>query len=109
MEEIRYINRRKNLVNEIEDRSVVILYSQEAPHKTTDQYYPYEINRNFYYLTGLKRSNFLLVIQKDGKNYFEYLFIEEATDYSDKWLGKRLTKTEASSISGIEEKNIFFI
>lgn len=109
MEEIRYINRRKNLINEIDDRSVVIMYSQEAPHKTTDQYYPYEINRNFYYLTGLKRSNFILIIQKDGKNYFEYLFIEEATDYSNKWLGKRMTKTEASSASGIDEKNIYFI
>ena len=109
MEENRYLLRRKYLLKEIEDRSVVILYSQEAPHKTTDQYYPYEINRNFYYLTGLNRSNFLLVLQRDGSNCFEYLFIEEATDYSNKWLGKRMTKAEASLESGIAEKNIYFV
>ena len=109
MEENRFLLRRKILLKEIEDRSVVILYSQEAPHKTADQYYPYEINRNFYYLTGLNRSNFTLVLQKDGLNFIEYLFIEEATDYSNKWLGKRLKKDEASLISGIDEKNIYFV
>lgn len=109
MNENRFSIRRNNLIKEIEDRSIVILYSLEAPHKTTDQYYPYEINRNFYYLTGLKKSNFTLLLQKDGKNQFEYLFIEEATDYSNKWLGKRMTKQEASLLSGIDEKNIFFV
>lgn len=109
MNENRFSLRRLNLIKEIEDRSIVILYSLEAPHKTTDQYYPYEINRNFYYLTGLKKSNFTLILQKDGKNQFEYLFIEEATDYSNKWLGKRMSKQEASLISGIDEKNIFFV
>lgn len=109
MDENRYLLRRRNLLKEIEDRSVIILYSQEAPHKTTDQYYPFEINRNFFYLTGLTRSNFLLVLQKDGSNFFEYLFIEEATDYSNKWLGKRMTKSEASLASGLSEKNIFFV
>lgn len=109
MNENRFSTRRFNLIKEIEDRSIVILYSLEAPHKTTDQYYPYEINRNFYYLTGLKKSNLTLLLQKDGKNQFEYLFIEEATDYSNKWLGKRMTKQEASLVSGIEEKNIFFV
>jgi len=109
MEQNRYANRRKHLLKEIDDRSVVILYSLEAPHKTTDQYYPYEINRNFYYLTGLKKSNFTLLLHKDGNNQFEYLFIEEATDYSNKWLGKRMSKNEASELSGIDEKNIFFV
>jgi len=109
MEQNRFTNRRKSLLKEIEDRSIVILFSLDAPHKTTDQYYPYEINRNFYYLTGLKKSNFTLILQKDGNNQYEYLFIEEATDYSNKWLGKRMSKKEASDLSGIEEKNILFV
>ena len=96
-------------MKQIEDVSLVVLFSLEAPHKTADQFYPYEINRNFYYLTGLKRSNFTLVLQKDGTRFLEYLFIEEPSDYATKWLGRRMTKEEASDISGIAIQSIYYL
>jgi Xaa-Pro aminopeptidase len=96
MEKNRFKERRLSLVKQLEDRSALLLFSLEAPHKTTDQFYPYETNRNFYYLTGLQKPNFTLLLMKDNQQYFEFLFIEEASDYANKWLGKRMTKAEAA-------------
>lgn len=100
---------RESLLNEMKDSSFALFYSGSAPHKTQDQTYVYTPNRNFYYLTGLKRENFVLVLIKGAQRTFEFLFIEEPSDYATKWLGKRLTKEEASEISGIDVNQIRYV
>jgi len=109
MNNLEYKNRRKALTDEFIENSFALLASGEAMHKTWDQFHKFIPNRHFYYLTGLKRENFFLFLAKDGENYLEYIFIEEATDYSNKWLGKRLTKEEVNIISGIELDNIMYV
>ncbi|MGD9761093.1 MAG: aminopeptidase P family protein [Candidatus Izemoplasmatales bacterium] len=109
MKNTEYINRRKNLLVELIDGSFAILASGEAMHKTWDQFHKYIPNRHFFYLTGLKRENFFLLLAKDGNKCFEYIFIEEPSDYANKWLGRRLTKEEVSDISGIEISNILYV
>jgi len=104
-----FVKNRKDFCEHMEDLSFAVFFSGEAPHKSTDQYYPYVANRNFYYLTGLPRPNYILVLGKNGTSTFEYLFIEEATDFSEKWLGHRLSKEEAANISGFDIKTIFFL
>lgn len=97
------------LLNEMKSYSFAVFFAGEAPSKTTDQFYPFEPNRNFYYLTGLEVQNAILVLLKDETITYEYLFIEEATDYSNKWLGKRLTKEEVEVISGVSVNYIKFV
>lgn len=109
MDNKEYMLRRKILMDELMDNSFALLASGEAMHKTWDQFHKYIPNRHFYYLTGLERENFFLFMAKDQDNYLEYIFIEEASDYTNKWLGKRLTKKEVETISGIQESNIFFV
>lgn len=109
MKSAEFIQRRKVLIDELVEDSFALLASGEAMHKTWDQFHKYIPNRHFYYLTGLKRENFFLFLAKDRDLYLEYIFIEEKTDFSDKWLGKRMTKEEVSIVSGIEEKNIFYV
>ncbi|MFA7076612.1 MAG: aminopeptidase P family protein, partial [Candidatus Izemoplasmatales bacterium] len=109
MKNIEYTHRRKILMDELVDNSFALLASGEAMHKTWDQFHKYIPNRHFYYLTGLRRENFFLFLAKDGDDYVEYIFIEEATDFSDKWLGKRLSKKEVCEVSGIDEKNILYV
>ena len=41
----------------MEDNSLLILYSGEAPHRSADAYHHFEENKNFFYLTGLRREN----------------------------------------------------
>ncbi|MDY0140208.1 MAG: Xaa-Pro aminopeptidase [Candidatus Izemoplasmatales bacterium] len=104
-----FIERRKILIDELLDNSFALLASGEAMHKTWDQFHKYIPNRNFFYLTGLMRENFVLFLAKDDSQIHEYIFIEEASDYANKWLGKRLTKQEVSEISGIDINNILYV
>lgn len=109
MNELIFQNRRKALFDRLEDGSFAIIYAGEAPHKTNDQFFPFVVDRNFHYLTGLNRSAFILVLIKSGAKHLEFLFIEEPSDYATKWLGRRMTKEEAVEISGIPLSNIYFV
>jgi len=99
---------RQNFIKLISDSSVVILDSGQAPHKTTDQYYYYTPNRNFFFLTGLNEESMRLMIVKGVKETFTFLFIEETTEYMRKWVGEKMSKEEASEISGIPSSKIYF-
>jgi Xaa-Pro aminopeptidase len=102
-------NHREALMRRLGDRSMVVLCSGHAPHKTTDQYYFFTPNKNFYYLTGLSEQKMKLVLIKDSDQMNSYLFIEETTEYMRQWTGERMSKKEASERCGIDEKNIFYL
>lgn len=102
-----YINNRKNYLNSINDNSVTILFSGNTYQRSADQDYPYSVNRNFYYLTGINQANVILVLVKGNTGIKEYLLIEENDPVLVKWVGKKLEKEEAKEISGIE--NILYL
>lgn len=109
MNSIDFVRRRKILMDEMIDQSFALLASGEAMHKTLDQFHKFIPNRHFFYLTGLTRENFVLLLAKNDGKYLEYIFIEEASDYATKWLGKRMTKAEVAAVSGFDVNNILFI
>ena len=100
---------RKNLIKLLKKESVVLLDSGKAPHKTTDQFYHYTTQRNFFYLTGLNEEKCKLVIIKSKKTVSTLLFIEETTEYMRQWLGERISKKEASDITKIPEAKIYYL
>ncbi|XFA99542.1 aminopeptidase P family protein [Candidatus Izemoplasma sp. B36] len=109
MNNTQYKQRRAEFCKLMKKESFALLTSGFAPYKGKDQLHPFFVNRNFYYLTGLQRERFVLVLLNSEKSHYEFLFIEEPSDYATKWLGSRLTKAEASEISGINELNIFYM
>ncbi|MBU1020214.1 MAG: Xaa-Pro peptidase family protein, partial [Firmicutes bacterium] len=100
---------RKNLTNLIDEESVILLDSGIAPHKTADEFYEYAPQRNFYYLTGLNEANCKLMMLKGEKEVSTMLFIEETTEYMRQWVGEKITKEEASQISGIPVNRIYYL
>ncbi len=104
-----FIKRRKALSKKLTDQSFVLFASGQAKHKSLDQNFKYFPNRNFYFLTGLKRENFILLLARNKLANLEYIFIEEPSDFAAKWLGKRMTKAEVSEVSGINEKHIHYL
>ena len=103
------IQRRKRIFNSIEEDSLVVLHSGYAPFKSADSNYDFHVNRNFYYLTGIEQENVILVIGNAHGSYYEYLFIQETSEYYENWFGHLLTKEEANDISGVEVKDIKYI
>ena len=69
------IQRRRKIVNSIEDNSIVILHSGYAPFKSADSCYDYHVNRNFYYLTGIEQEDVTLVLGNANGKPYEYLFL----------------------------------
>ncbi|MTI70515.1 MAG: aminopeptidase P family protein [Firmicutes bacterium] len=98
-----YINKRKKILDSVDDNSIVVLFSGKAPLRSADQNYRFTPNRNFYYLTGLERENFILLISKRKNKIKETLFIEKPNKELEKWLGFKMRKDEANEISGIED------
>ena len=102
------IKRRKRIFNILDDNSILVLHSGFAPFKSADASYEFNVNHNFYYLAGIDQEDVTLVIGKANGKYYEHLFIEENDDYKTKWVGAKLTKEEASELSGYDIKNISY-
>ena len=101
--------RRNNLFAKLQDNSVVILHSGYSVHKTADECHEFRVNNNFYYLANINQENSILAIGKSNGEYFEKLFIEEPTEYHEKWLGHQLRIDEASNLAQMDAKNIGFV
>ena len=95
-------NRRVKLLEGKTAPAMVCIFSGKAPMKSLDQAYPFCVDRNFYYLTGIERENMILVMRKTPTgDYTEALYIEPYDELLAKWVGARMSAKEATEISGI--------
>ena len=70
-----YAERRARFFEKIETESLVLLFSGIAKKKSYDEDYPFEVNRNFYYLTGIDQEDSVLMLVKSGGERREDLLI----------------------------------
>ncbi len=101
------IERREKLYDCLKDNSVLILYAGVAKKKSADETYDFCVNKNFYYLTGVKQEGSILFVAKQDGIIKEYLFVSEYDELKEKWTGKRLTSDEARALSGID--NVMYL
>ena len=98
-----YIARRKRLLENKGENTAVVIFSGMAPMKSQDEAYPFAVDRNFFYLTGIERENMILLVRKNYLGeYSETLFIEPYDEVLAKWVGGRMRGAEATEISGVE-------
>ena len=97
-----YSTRRNKILDKLENNSLLILFAGQARKKSGDESFPFDINRNFYYLTGIEQENSVLLLVKCDGEISEYLFIDEKNEKIEKWTGIKMTVEEAREISGIE-------
>lgn len=100
---MKVAERRDAVLQQMEENSMLVLYSGMGVHISADDYYPFEANRNFFYLTGLRRENMILVMVKQGETPKTMLFIEPADPHLVRWTGKRVSEEEARKITGIQD------
>ncbi len=103
-----FLVNRNRLFEQLEESSILLLHSGNAPHKTTDQFYPFRVSKNFFYLTGIKESNCTLMLVKTNQEEKTFLFIDETTEFMRQWVGEKISKEDASRISGIEQSDIMY-
>lgn len=93
---------RRLFAKGLEEDSIAVLFSGHAPYYSADGQYPYVPNKNFYYLTGLERENFVLVFIKKGDKTKTALYIERPNPDIEKWTGIKMRREQAEEISGID-------
>lgn len=94
--------RREKLLENKQGPCMVCIFSGIAPMKSADEAYPFSVNRNFYYLTGIERENMILVLRKSYTgDVTETLYIEPYDEFLAKWVGARMKADEATAISGV--------
>lgn len=95
--------RREAVLERMPRGSMAILYSGVEVHVSADEYAPFQGNRNFFYLTGLRRENMALVMDKTGERASVTLFIEPANPDAERWYGRKVTVEEARETSGLQD------
>ena len=59
-----FATRRQKVVDTLEDQSALYLFSGEVKQRSLDGDYPFCVNRNFFYLTGLDEPGYVLQVTK---------------------------------------------
>lgn len=98
-----YKRRQEKVFNKLNDGAILILYSGVAPKKSADQVYPYEVNRNFYYLTGIDQPDSYLLMVKGANNKKSILFLEPYSELKALWEGEVLKFDVAKELSQVDD------
>jgi len=88
-------NRRDELRKSLPNNSVAVFFANPVRNRSNDVDYVYHQDPNFYYLTGYREPNALVLVFKDeqtidGKTLNEVLFVQERNETAEMWTGKRL-------------------
>lgn len=97
-----YFGNRQKLYESLPDNTLAILFSGRPVRKTADEDYPFYANRNFLYLTGIDKEDFILLAEKEEGAVKETLFILPPDAHAERWTGARMKEPEVRERSGIE-------
>ena len=104
-----FIKNRQNFTNKLAKNSVAFFNSNDIYPISADSTLPFEQHRDIFYLSGIDQEESILVLFPDSNksNYREILFLRETNDHIIHWEGEKLTKSDATKISGI--KNVHWL
>lgn len=100
-------NRRKKVFDYMKDNSAAIIFSGELFKSENGNDYEFEVNRDFYYLTGVDEEDCILLLYKCGNEEREMLFIPKNNEFASKWTGIKLSIPEVMALSETEE--VFYL
>lgn len=96
--------RRDILRAKMPKNSVAVVFANPLRNRANDVDYVFHQDPNFYYLTGYREPNGVLVLfaenqtDADGNSYNEILYVQERDARAEQWNGKRL------GVEGAKEK-----
>jgi len=103
IKESEYKKRRDLLAKKMLNNSVGFIFSAEYTTRSHDTQHPFRQDSNFYYLTGFKEDNAVLVFIKTKNKYKTALFVQKKDELLELWTGKRLGEKEAKKRFQVDE------
>ena len=101
--------RREAVREKMPPNTVAVFFANAERNRANDVDYIYHQDPDFYYLTGYKEPNAVLVLfsevqeNAEGKGYDEMLYVQERDPRAEQWNGKRLGIEGAKSLLGFEQ------
>ena len=101
--------RREALREKLPPNSVAVFFANAVRNRANDVDYAYHQDPNFYYLTGYKEPDAVLLIFKDkqtannGTQYDEIIFVQPRNANAEMWNGRRLGDEGVKSKLGLNQ------
>jgi Xaa-Pro aminopeptidase len=95
IQESEYKSRRDTFGKKLSKNSVAVLFSADFATRSNDTKHPYRQDSNFYYLSGFKEDNAVLLFVKERETLITVLFVQKKDEMLELWDGKRVGKKEA--------------
>lgn len=103
-----YKKNRGELFELLPAGSMAVFYSGTEVVRSGDDFYPFAVDNNFYYLTGIREPDVLLALVKSRQgDEKEVLFIHKPDEEKAKWVGAKLSQSEAVCVSDIDVVEYF--
>ena len=99
-----FIKNRNKFISRMKPNTIAILTSNDVKHNNADDVMGFTQNNDLFYLSGIDQEDSILVLYPDAykKNNKAILFVKETNEHIKIWDGEKLTKEQATVISGIE-------
>ncbi|MFA6800764.1 MAG: aminopeptidase P family protein [Acholeplasmataceae bacterium] len=101
-----FIARREKYLKYLDHESISLFFSGVAPQRSQDDNYPFSVNRNFFYLTGIDQENVCLLMVKSLDKTESFIFIEAIDPIKSLWTGAGFSFEDAANISGVSLNNV---
>jgi Xaa-Pro aminopeptidase len=101
-------SRREALRVKMPKNTVAVFFANAVRNRANDVDYVYHQDPDFYYLTGYKEPNAVLVVfsenqtNANGKTYNEMLYVQKKNELEEQWTGKRLGVEGAKNQLGFD-------
>jgi len=92
-----FTKNREKLTGMMEENSMAVVFSSQRMPRNGDQYFPFRQQSDFYYLTGIRQPESILLVSPSGS----WLFIRRPSEQTALWEGAQPTAEDAAAISGI--------
>ena len=100
---IDFLVRRKRLSDQLLDDSIAIIASSSIKSRNSDSNYPFRQDSNFYYLSGFKEPEAIIVIRPSADNKKFVIFCRERNPLREQWDGFRSGQEGAVQNFGADE------
>ena len=99
-----FIENRKRFIKKLKPNSIAIFHAHPNLPENSDAQYSYKPNSDIIWLSGVVQEKTMVILYPDNldKTYREVLVILRPNELLEKWEGHKLTKAEATAISGIQ-------
>ena len=99
-----FVKNRKKFTAKMKPKSIAVFNSNDIYPISADSTMPFQQHRDIFYLSGADQEETILLLFPDSldKDKREILFVRETDDHIAVWEGEKLSKAQATAVSGIQ-------